>query len=108
MLGKQERTFCCTICSQRPQIFSSSKIYDPKNEASCEIFVPLKFPDIQYNIYIHIYTYIYYCDKNIVMIKGHLSPHSIPLCEKSKEKLGMYGSYHLGTNYQVLIESIWC
>ena len=25
---------------------------------------------------------------------------SIPVCERSKEKLGMYSSYHLGNNYQ--------
>ena len=30
---------------------------------------------------------------------------SIPVCESSKEKLGMYGSYPLGNNYQVVIKS---
>ena len=30
---------------------------------------------------------------------------SIPVCERSKEKLGMYGSYPPGNNYQVLINS---
>ena len=40
--------------------------------------------------YIYIYIYIYI---------------SIPVCERSKEKLGMYGSYPPGNNYQVLINS---
>ena len=41
MLRKQDKTFCCIICRQRPQIYLSMKNLHmtPKNEASCESFL---------------------------------------------------------------------
>ena len=60
-----------------------------------------------YIIYIYIYIYIYII-YNIIYIYIYYIYISIPVCERSKEKLGMYGTYHPSNNYQVLIESIWC
>ena len=44
-------------------------------------------------IYIYIYIYMYVC----ICISNY-----IPVCERAKENLGIYGSYNLGNNYQVL------